>query len=190
MKKLEGFEGIVNTSWDTIQRCYEEYNQDNPDIIFHAEKKDEYAKLFEKYYIDIINRFMKEGTETLDSHKQAAIITICCLELNIIEHNIDDPNEISIVAQMIAVNAAFIFMTDCMNELLRKKWIKKKIEQYYFPVAIACDTPYYEIICRLLYYEQHEEDMKFNILELSDRYYLLEYINLLQRGIEPKLLKE
>ena len=81
------------------------------------------------------------------------------------------------------------YMNDRLNELLKKKRIERRIPQYSLPLAISCETPYMEIICRLLYYNKNEEDMCFNVLELSDRYFLLEYINLIQNGIEPYLLK-
>ncbi len=82
-------------------------------------------------------------------------------------------------------------MQSYLSERLRKKKISTQVEQYYFPVAFACNTPYGNIMCRILYYEQHKEHgMDFNVLELADRLFLLEYINLLQYGIEPTLLKE
>lgn len=134
-------------------------------------------------------RFMQTDTGAMDAHKQAAILTISCLEANVIEHRLDDSEKISIVPQSTALNVTLSYMKRCMNDTLKEKGIAKRIDKYYLPVAIACDTPYQEIMCRLLYHEQTEKDMTLNVLELSDRYFLLEYINLLQRGIEPHTLK-
>ncbi len=185
----ELYRGIVDVAWKTIKEGYEESREVYPDLVFNSEKFEEFSVLFRKKYEDIMARFMKKNTEALDAHKQAAILTICCLELNVIQHNLQDADQISIVPQLIAINVGLSYMRNCINDILKKKKIHKKIDNYYLPIAIACDTPYQEIICRILYYEQNEEDMSFNVLELSDRYFLLEYINLLQRGIEPHLLK-
>lgn len=181
--------GIVESAWKVIEKGYLKYYKQYPELIFHEEKKEDFEKAFQKRYEDVMLRFMQEGTGALDSHKQAAIITIVCLETNIIEHKLSDIETLSIIPQVIAVNAGLSYMRECMNDTLKEKGINKRIDKYYFPVAIACDTPYQEIICRLLYHEQTEPDMSFNVLELSDRYFLLEYINLLQRGIEPHTLK-
>ena len=182
-------EGIVSAAWKAIEEGYEECCKKYDRVIFHEDRYEEFERLFMEQYRDVKDRFMVDNTVALDSHKQAAILTICCLEANVIEHISDDPNQISIVPQMIAINVALSYMKNCINEVLKDKGINKKIDIYYLPVALACETPYQEIMCRMLYYEQNESDMSFNVLELADRYFLLEYINLLQRGIEPNLLK-
>lgn len=182
--------GIVDFAWETIKEGYKECSEKYVGLSFDESQLVSFRKLFEEQYNDVMNRFMKEDTSALDAHKQAAILTICCLKAKIIDHKLDNSNQISIVPQMIAVNVGLSYMKNCINETLKKKGINKKVDIYYLPVAIACDTPYQEIMCRILYHEQNEEDMSFNVLELADRYFLLEYINLLQRGIEPSLLKD
>lgn len=181
--------GIIKETWPIIIKSYQIYKKNYPSLIFHDDKQEQFSKLFQKSYYDVIQKFMTEETKTLDAHKQAALLTICFLQLNIIEHPLENTNEISIIPQMIALDISFTYMLKCLNDSLQKHGIKKKVERYYMPVATACDTPYPEIICRILYYEQNDADMGFNILELSDRYFLIEYINLLQHGIEPHLLK-
>lgn len=181
--------GIVDEAWSAITEMYEMYKISYPLLVFHNDKKKDFDKLFKAEYKNIMDRFMTEETDKLDSHKQAALLIICFLKLRIIEHSLDNKDEISIVPQLIAVNTGLSYMLTCLNDRLKEKNIKKKIERYYMPIATACDTPYPEILCRILYQEQHEPDMDFNILELSDRLFLLEYINLLQYGIEAQSLK-
>lgn len=173
--------------WKAIKSECEKFQNEDPTIKFNDQKHDAFKNLFTDYYDNIMDRFMRDTTE-LDSHKQAAIITISCLESNIVEHKVES-DQISIVPQLIAINVGLSYMNDRLNEVLSKKHIRQ-IDQYDLPIAIACDTPYIEIMSRMLYYEQHEEDISFNILELADRYFLLEYINLIQQGIEPDLLKQ
>lgn len=182
--------GIIDVAWNAIKEGYKAFSKNYSRLIFHEERFERFAQLYHEQYDDILSRFMKEGTIALDTHKQAAILTISCLKANVIEHEVNDPDQISIVPQMIAVNVALSYMKDCINDNIKAKRIGKHIDRYYFPIAIACDTPYEEIMCRILYHEQNEPDMSFNILELSDRYFLIEYITLLYRGIEPSLLKE
>lgn len=182
--------GIIDVAWNAIKEGYRACSKHCSGLIFHEEKYGEFARLFEKQYNDVLKRFMKEGTTALDTHKQAAILTISCLEANVIEHELNNPDQISIAPQLIAVNVALSYMKDCINDVIKRKGFGKHIDKYYFPVAIACETPYEQIICRILYHEQNEPDMSFNVLELADRYFLLEYITLLYRGIEPSLLKE
>lgn len=182
--------GIINEAWSAITEIYETYKTRYPSLVFHKDRKKDFDKLFKAEYKKVMDRFMTEETDKLDSHKQAALLIICFLELGIIEHSLDNKDEISIVPQMIAVNIGLSYMLICLNDRLKEQNIKKKIERYYMPIATACDTPYAEILCRILYHEQNESDMDFNILELSDRLFLLEYINLLQYGIEPQSLKK
>lgn len=182
--------GIINEAWSAIAEIYEMYRTRYPSLVFHNDRKNDFDKLFKAEYKNVMDRFMTEETDKLDSHKQAALLIICFLKLGIIEHSPDNKDEISIVPQLIAVNIGLSYMLICLNDRLKEQNIKKKIERYYMPIATACDTPYPEILCRILYHEQNESDMDFNILELSDRLFLLEYINLLQYGIEPQSLKK
>lgn len=189
MKEMVEEWSTIKISWNAMKDAYALYGKNYPDAKFHEEKYSIFSDLFKEMYTDVKKRFMHEDTLALDSHKQAAIITISCLKSGAIEHNVDGNEQISILPQLVAVVTGLSYMKDRLNDLLSEKNIKKKIEKYYLPVAIACDTPYLEIMSRLLYYEEHEEDMQFNVMELSEKYFLVEYINLLQYGIEPYMLK-
>lgn len=177
----------IEFAWKSIRQECERFQKDDSSIVFNESQYDTFSSLFREQYNSIMNRFMKETTE-LDSHKQAAIITISALKAHIVEHEVDE-GVISIVPQLIAINVGLSYMNDRLNENLTKKHIKE-IAQYTLPIAVACDTPYIEIMSRILYYEQYEADMDFNVMELADRYFLIEYINLMQHRIEPYLLKQ
>lgn len=181
---------IIDKAWSAIESEYRRFKEKSSDIVFNDEKYTIFKKTFEEQYNQVMDTFMdKTYTKELDAHKQAAIITISCLKGDIITHKVQD-NKISIVPQLIAINVGLSYMNDRLNELLEKKHIKERIDKYILPVAIACNTPYIEIMSRILYYEQQDEyNIKFNILELSDRYFLLEYINLIEYGIEPSILR-
>lgn len=179
---------LVNASWKLIEEEYEKYFKTKDiSIEFHNENKKKYEECFTNLYQYVMDRYMVE-TEVLDSHKQAAIITISCLQSKVIVCKPKE-NEICIAPQVIAISVALSYMGEYLNEILKQKRLPS-IKEYIYPVAIACDTPYMEIMSRILYREEHDEELTFNVLELADRYFLLEYINLLQHGIEPSLLKE
>lgn len=184
---------LIDNAWNTITEAYEIYKKKCPELIFHNDKKEKFDSCYKEMYSDVKKRFMTNDTDVLDSHKQAALLTICCLKLNIIEYSAlpqNNSDELHIIPQIIAINVGLSYMLQCLNDSLRVKKIDKQIQKYYFPVALACNTPYEKIVCRILYFEQHESDMNLNVLDLADRYFLIEYINLLQHGIEPCMLKE
>lgn len=183
---------LIDCVWNLIDDAVNDAKKKYPELVFHSEKKDMFAKEYQKDYNCIMKEFMSDDTEALDAHKQAALIAICCLKLDIIEYHAPAPDrdDFSVLPEMIIINISLSYMLDCLNDFLKKKKIKKSLERYYLPVALACDTPYEKSMCRILYYERTRSDMSFNVLELADRFFLLEYINLLQHGIEPYLLKD
>ncbi len=179
---------LMDKVWETVKNLYDSYKKDD-NVKFDSAKKECFKQTFENHYNDIIKRFMNESTEVLDSHKQAAILTISLLESEAISCRCKE-NEINIAPYIIAIDLGLSYMNECLQSCLKKKNIAYKDIHYILPQAIACDTPYIEIMSRLLYYEQTEKDMSFNILELADRYFLLEYITLLRYDIEPEILKD
>ena len=136
-----------------------------------------------------MDAFMTDTSE-LDAHKQAAIVMISCLESNavVLTEKTSEGN-INIAPQIIAVNIGLSYMNNALNHLLGKMG-KEKVNGYMLPIPLACNTPYYEIMCRILYYEQTRSDMSYNVLEIADRLFLLEYINLLIHDIDPLEVKE
>ncbi len=189
--------GLTEKIWKVIGEHAEQMKKQYPALVFRDDKKEEFDREFQRRYKETMSRFMTDSTKELDSHKQAAVIIICCLKTGVIEYPEDqlenemDLQTVPLIPQIIAVSTGLSFMQDYLAERLRGKKISTVVEQYYFPVPFACNTPYGNSMCRILYYEQHKRyGMDFNVLELADRLYLLEYINLLQYGIEPTLLKE
>ncbi len=155
--------------------------------IYNKEKEEDFVRLYEKKYDELISKFMK-NTKVLDSHKQAALITITCLESEIIKYRLENNEQFSILPQIIAINIGLSYMMELLNVQLKKK-LYNPIDKYEMPVAIACETPYIEIMSRLLYQAETYSWSGYNVLDLADRYFLLEYITLLQNGIEPLVLK-
>ncbi len=180
MKKKQSdfnWEPVIDSAWQAIEEGCRKYAKQYPSLTFHKDNKESFRKLFHEMC----------AVGALGYHKLAAILTIACLQSNAVGHTLDDKTEISIIPQMIAVNIGFSYMKDCMNDILKKSGIKKTIKRYYFPASLAGDTSYPETLCQLLYHEQKEG--RFDVLDLADKYFLLEYLNLLQQGIEPCQIK-
>lgn len=177
---------------EAIKERVSEISKSDDSLIYHAERESVYQKLFMEHYQTIMDNFMI-NTESLDWHKQAAIITITTLESEIVttKDSANENTEINILPEIVAIDVALSYMNDCLNVKIANKGIGKPLKKYYLPVAFSCNTKYVEILCRMLYYEKNGiAGMSFNVLELSDRYFLMEYINLIQNGIEPMFLKE
>ncbi|MCM1246294.1 MAG: hypothetical protein NC293_11695 [Roseburia sp.] len=187
---LEG-EKLAKKFWEYI----EARAQEKPDsIIFNSEKKEEFLQSYTKEYKLIINNYMKWGTTSLDSHKCAALFIIQCLKSEIFTLGKwdEEDTKINIYPQLVAIDIAFAFMLKCLQETLGKKRIKKKIKAYDLPMPYSCDKPYIDVMARILYYEKDKNELglSYNLFELSDRLFLIEYLTLLQNGIEPLRLRD
>lgn len=185
---------LKEAAWETVLEDYKrnkELYEKSKKVIFHEDKKQVFFNCFNKQE-QICRQFMKESTKELDSHKLAAILTISLLESNVWEHIESNDGEISIVPEYVAVTVALGYMQNILNDYLEKLDVSTRIDNYIFPIPLVCDTPYIEIICRTLYYENNPKfkNWQLNIMELSEKYYLLEYITLLHYGIDPLELKE
>ncbi len=164
-------------------------------VIFNIDKKEAFVESYIKDYDKIIHKYMRKDTTSLDSHKCAALFIIQCLKNKVfttIEDTNDKSSTINIYPQIVAIDIAFAFMLKCLNEALNKKNLRKKIKKYILPMPYSCDRPYVEVMSRILYYEGKENDMQlsYNYFELSDRLFLIEYLTLLQCGIEPLILRD
>lgn len=184
--------------WAALQEACAFWNQKEAEekLTFHSERKKEFIDFFAKYYETIKGQFMTPETKALDTHKQAAIMLISAWEANAIEQTPCEEGQIPLGCQAVMLDVAFSYLEQSINrklEDIRVRPIKLKL-----PEALACDTSYFNILRRMLYYElptrgrqgSEKYKMNYNILEWSDRFFLLEYITLLENGIDPKLIKD
>lgn len=179
-------EKTIKYALEAIESACEMFHEKDDTVAFVRENEKNFSEEFKKNYAHIMNQYMKD-TKELDSHKQAAIIVISAMKSGLVTAGYPD-DKITLAPELILVKVALSYMNDILNQKLKQS-SRFKINKFSLPLPLSCDTPYIEVMCRLLYYEQIGKE-HFNILELSDRFFLLEYINLLQNGIEPSLLKE
>ncbi len=178
----------IENIWEAIAKLSLELQKSNDNIVFDAGKKDIFVATFEEYYTEIMDNHMYETT-ALDAHKIAAIIIVSILQNDVLIIREYDQENIFIGEELVAISVALSYMRDRLNEKLIEKQIEKQIDKYKLPIAFACDTPYVEVWSRLLYIAKNKEKPAFNILDLSDKLFLLEYITILEAGIEPLRLK-
>lgn len=185
---------VIERTWDALRvACNQLSTKGN--ISFREEAYSQYKERFTSYYKLFLNQFMTEETKELDEHKQTSIIVISAVESNAIQQSIQD-GEISLAPYAVALQVGLSFLLDRINEKL-KIADESAIEEFQLPFPLACNTPYFESLCRMLYYEDSgvkkagiDYPMTFNIVDWSDRFFLLEYILLLKKKINPWVLRE
>ena len=163
---------------------------------FHSEREADFEKIFANYYKTIKKQFMTPETKALDTHKQAAIMLISAWEAKVITQARCEEGQIPLGYQAVALDVAISYLEQSINKKLAD--IRVRPIELKLPTALACDTSYFNILRRLLYYELSVEKkqggkeykMYYNIMEWADRFFLLEYITLLENGIDPILLKD
>lgn len=178
---------MLELTWNALKDSCGKFKERYSGIEFIDSNRENFYSLFKENYRQIKERFMKD-TDKLDSHKQAAIITISFLKSDSIKCEVRE-GKICIVPQLVALDVAISYMRDSLNKLLKEKNLKE-IGDYILPIPIACETPYLEVIARILYYEQSERDAQYCIMDLADRYFLIEYMNFTYYGINPLDLKQ
>lgn len=184
--------------WQAIQESFDFWNQKekSQQLIFHSERKEKFIEAFAEHYEFIMDNFMTTETKALDTHKQVAIMLVSAWEANAIEQVSCEEGQIPLGCQAVLLDVAFSYLEQSINKKLED--IKVRPIKLRLPKALACDTSYFNILRRMLYYElvlEGEQNnkgycMAYNILDWSDRFFLLEYITLLENGIDPMLIKD
>ena len=80
-----------------------------------------------------------------------------------------------------------------MQDRLKKKLVDKgenPIGKIWMPDALSCDAPYFEILCRNLFYAKSDAGWNINPLDMAEKLFILEYVTLEKNGIDPHILKE
>lgn len=178
---------LVENAWNSFHDEYFLYGKENSLLNFDESKKSEFKSIFEKKYSHIMKTYMDESVKSLDRHKVAALIIISLIDVSPISIDKLSDEYIFIANELIALKVGLAYMLKKMNDILSEKGNSNKLEQFTFPMAQSCDTPYMDVMCRNLYYAKR--DYMLNPLDLADRLFLIEYISLLKSGVNPDILK-
>lgn len=181
---------IIIAAWSVLDTAVTQAKLQDENIDINNDAKEKFAKLFKEKYEFIKETFMKKSVKSLDRHKVASIIMSTAIEADVIIYKGEVPKDNTFIGKyLIPTSAGLSFMQKRLNELLDEKG-QKQIEQFHFPTAFSCKTPYLLIFARNLYFTNELTDWKLNLLDMSDKLFLLEYITLIKNGIDPTVLIE
>lgn len=189
---------IINQFWNSLLASFDRAHdnmEDGNTLHFNPTRRKKYTKIFSDTYSKILDKYMTAETVRLDAHKVAAISILAALKAEVVSQ---EPNEdlLSFGPYVIALDTALSYLSQKISEKVRVKYPNKESIDLVFPVPFICDTEYFDVMARLLYYEndgshdENDSNMRYNIFEWADRFFLLEYLTYLQSGIDPKTMRE
>lgn len=147
-----------------------------------------FKKTFNDLYYKMLNDYMKESVDNLDRHKVAAVIIISILKTIDIEYNNLPKTKVVWGKQTVAVNIGLNYMCGELNKILAENGWDGEIEKFDMPNAISCNTSFEDIMIRNLVYAEDNPEWGLNPLTIAENLFLLEYITIIQRGIDFKYL--
>lgn len=180
----EELENLVSALWDLVKKGKEVLQFQAEDILFE-DKRDIFNECFCRMYKEIQDKYMI-NTEALDRHKVAAIMMISIIKAKPL--SVKDSSENFMGNYVLAADAGFNYMLDDLNRILEANSMSP-IQEYAFPNVLACDTYYYKVFYRNLYYTESQL-LEYNPLELADKLFLIEYITLLEKKVNMAKLRK
>lgn len=173
--------------WSSLKNYYDKKIKiHNPEVILDTTKYDDFIKYFKDEYNKILNDFMLKNVETLDRHKKTAILIAGLIENKVLVSNEEHKRFIGL--EQTALLVGLSYMKQEVNHLLTEKG-ESKIEHFFFPQPMSCDTSYFDILTRDLYFQNHNDNSVY-ILLLSHILFQIEYLTLIIENIDPQLLHE
>lgn len=179
----------LESIWQSVKKAKDIYSKfDDIEIDISREKEEEFSLKFKKMYNEIKAKYMDESVKNLDRHKVAAIIICTLIDTEIIRSKKQmEDGCVFLGAEMIALSIGLSYMQRSLSNILIEKNILNIITSYHMPKAFSCNTNYFDIFARNLYFSR--KDYTINPLDISEKLFLLEYITLLKEGIDPLKLK-
>ena len=185
----------VNAAWMVLEQAYNKAKIDNPKLAFDTSAFNKCYSLFKDWRKLLLEKYMKPEVQELDRHKIAAILTISIIESQAITYDEKLEDQIFFGAHLLAVSCGLAYMQNQLNKLLISR-NQKPIKKYIMPTPFSCQTNYFEVIARNLYYEENGRDLNGNLLwrlnplQLANTYYLVELYTLEHLNIPTDVLKE
>lgn len=181
----------IKKTWDLLKKTTDVVSQKNPEIQLVSDSYDAYKQHFNEWYDFIKTTYMTADVSYLDRHKVAGIIMVSILESNAVICSKQIPGNKHFIGQyLVASSVGITYMQDRLNEILVRKHIDP-IDKIWMPEFVfSCDVPYFEIMGRNLYYAHKSEKCGLNPLDISKELFLLEYITVEKKGINPSILRE
>lgn len=180
---------LLEKIWNLVDCGAESMKMKEPLIQYNKKSRDKFNQYFVESYKQITEDYMENSEEALDRHKVAAIAIVSIIKANVVTCDDVQDDNVFFGNYTLAVDCSLTYMLFEMNKRLRTKG-EKAVDSYSFPQAMACETDYYMIFYRNLYYANNNPEWGLNPLDIAERLFLLEYMTLEKNGIEPSILKE
>lgn len=179
----------IERTWELLKSTVEQISKQTPGVVLNTDSYKEFDDYFRKTYNKIKKDYMASNVKNLDRHKVASIIIVSILESKAIMYQGEIEQGKEFFGQyLIATSVGITFMQYELNVLLLEKG-QNTISKLYFPDPLSCDTPYFEIFCRNLYFANCNNEWGLNPLDIAEKLFLLEYLTLETCGIDPHVLK-
>lgn len=176
--------------WNVLNGAIEAISDDDKtnSLVIRSKDFDFFKKTFNDLYSQIMKGYMQKGVDNLDRHKVAAIIIVSIIKTVDIDYKNLPKSNVFWGIETVAVNIGLNFMCGELNEILKSNGYDGKVEKYDMPNAICCDTCFEDIMIRNLVYSEDNKEWGLNPLSLAENLFLLEYITIIQKGIDFKYL--
>lgn len=170
----------LQTLWDEMIRLAECDREKDKNIIINTGKKLVFQEIFEESYNNIKDRYMTNEVVFLDRHKVASIIIYTIIKTKILEYQIIDENKVFLGNYYLALSAGLSYLQYELNQILQGKG-ELPIDKFIFPSVMYGKKSYIDNLISMLCFSDEENGL--DILALSNIMFLLEYFNLLHKGI-------
>lgn len=185
----EKLETLLDKMWNVIEQGVQLFISEDNKIKYNRDSKRIFKDTFVNLYKKIVENYMENTEEPLDRHKVAAITIVSIIKADVLICSKIEANNVFLGNYILATDSALTYMIEEMNKRLYHKG-ERVLNGYVFPEAMACETDYYKIFYRNLYFADSDVDWRLNPLDIAERLFLLEYITLEKNGIDPSVLKE
>lgn len=177
---MENFYEIV---WSNVKTFC---NYVKEEVEFDESKKELFEKNCNKL-ISLVKQYMNETSAVLDRHKMAAIIIIAIIQTKPLTYKKESDDVVFVANYVVASEVGFSYMRESLNEVLEEMG-EMLIDRYFFPESWTCENGYFRVFYRNLYFADNSIEWGLNPLDISEKLFLIEYITLMKKGINPEKL--
>lgn len=176
--------------WNVLNGAIKTIDDDDKkkNLTIHCKDFNFFKNTFNDLYNKILVDYMEKSVDNLDRHKVAAVIIISILKTIDIEYDNLPETNVFWGKQTVAVNIGLNYMCGELNKILAENGWNGEIERFDMPNAISCNTSFEDIMIRNLVYAEDNPEWGLNPLTIAENLFLLEYITIIQRGIDFKYL--
>lgn len=183
-----GVAPLIDKMWELIHKAVMAMRSEDQELVYSLDgKKREFSERFENMYNLISQNYMEHPDDPLDRHKIAAIAIVIIVGLQVLSTKNTKAEFVG--NYVLATDCALSYMLGELNKKLQENSLNP-IQKYYFPEPIACETYYYKIFYRNLYYIDKNAQWSLNPLDIAEKLFLIEYITLKEEKIDINILKE